>query len=87
MNKQNNFYYKGQNTYAPIPVDRKNLTLMGVSFPSLQVLESTAQATCSNMFEGYRPTRHGIELIRDYILGKINLDELTNSAINKTYAE
>jgi putative transcriptional regulator len=38
---------------------------MGVPFPDLEALESTADAIGTNMFEGYQPTKKGIEIIRD----------------------
>jgi putative transcriptional regulator len=46
---------------------------MGVPFPDLETLESTAEAIGSNMFESFQPTKKGIEIIRDYCLGKITL--------------
>jgi hypothetical protein len=38
--------------YKPIEVDRENLTLMGVPFPSLDTPISATDAIASNMFEG-----------------------------------
>jgi len=73
--------------FSPIVIDRKSLTLMGVSFPDLATLETTAQAIGSNMFEGYKPTRRGIEIIRDYCLGKITLAQVVDTAKEKQYAE
>ena len=61
-------------SYTPISIDREALTLMGVPFPSLEAWESAAAAIGSNMFEGYEPTRWGIEIIRDYTTGKISFD-------------
>ena len=55
--------------YAPIDINRESLTIMGVLFPDLETLESAAGAIGSNMFEGFTPTRRGIEIIRDYCLG------------------
>ena len=73
--------------YAPIVINRKMLTIMDVQFPSLESLESTAEAIGSNMFEGFHPTRKGIEIIRDYCLGKLSFTELTALAHEKSYAE
>jgi putative transcriptional regulator len=62
--------------YTPIVIDRDNMTIMGVSFPSLEAWENTAAAIGSNMFEGFEPTRKGVEIIRDYCLGVITLEQL-----------
>jgi putative transcriptional regulator len=59
---------------------------MGVKFSNLKTLESTANAIGSNMFEGYKPTPKGIEIIRDYVVGKITLSELIKFAKDKSYA-
>jgi putative transcriptional regulator len=71
--------------YKSIEIDRVNLTLMGVKFSDLKILESTANAIGSNMFEGFEPTPKGIALIRDYILGKITIAEFIQSAKEKGY--
>jgi len=71
--------------FNTIEIDRENLTLMGVKFSDLKTLESTANALGSNMFEGYKPTPKGIEIIRDYIMGKISLSELVIFAKQKAY--
>ena len=71
--------------FKTIEVDRNNLTIMGVKFPDLKTLESTANALGSNMFEGFKPTPKGIEIIRDYITGKISFDELVILAEEKAY--
>ena len=63
-----------------------NLTIMGVKFSDLKTLESTADALGSNMFEGFKPTPKGIEIIRDYVTGKISLTELVAFAKQKAYA-
>lgn len=73
-------------SYAPISIDREILTIMGVPFPSLETWESAAAAIGSNMFEGYEPTRRGIEIIRDYMTGKIGFDAFIRAAMDKTYA-
>jgi len=73
--------------YAPVVIDRKKLTLMGVQFPNLETLENAAEAIGSNMFEGFQPTRKGVEIIRDYCLDKLTFAELATLAREKSYAE
>lgn len=72
--------------FKPIDIDRNNLTIMGVRFSNLKTLESTANAIGSNMFEGFKPTPKSIEIIRDYMIGKITLSELIKFAKDKSYA-
>ena len=62
--------------HKAIVIDRQNLTIMGVPFSDLDILESTARAIGSNMFEGFVPSPKSVEIIRDYILGKISLAQL-----------
>ena len=71
--------------FHTIEIDRSKLTIMGVQFSDLTILESTANAIGSNMFEGYKPTPKGIEIIRDYVTGKITLTELVAFAKQKAY--
>lgn len=71
--------------FTAIEIDRNNLTLMGVKFSDLKTLESTANAIGSNMFEGFIPTSKGIEIIRDYVIGKITLTEFIKFAKEKEY--
>jgi putative transcriptional regulator len=71
--------------FNTIEIDRSNLTIMGVKFTDLKTLESTANAIGSNMFEGFTPTPKGIEIIRDYVAGKISLAELVAFAKQKAY--
>jgi hypothetical protein len=71
--------------YNSIEIDRNNLTIMGVKFSNLKTLESTANAIGSNMFEGYIPTPKGVEIIRDYVIGKISLSELIKFAKDRSY--
>jgi putative transcriptional regulator len=71
--------------FNTIDIDRNKLTIMGVKFSDLKTLESTANAIGSNMFEGYQPTPKGIEIIRDYLIGKITLTELIKFAKEKAY--
>jgi len=72
--------------FNTIEIDRNNLTIMGVRFSNLKTLESTANAIGSNMFEGFKPTPKGVEIIRDYVIGKITLSELIKFAKDKAYA-
>jgi putative transcriptional regulator len=72
--------------YKPIEIDRENLTIMGVNFPDLETLNSTADAIGSNMFEGFEPTAKSITIIRDYIMDKITPFQLAQMAKNKAYA-
>ncbi len=72
--------------YKPIEIDRVNLTLMGVKFPDLRTLENTAYGIGSNMFEGFEPNPARIEIIRDYVIGKISLTEFVNQVKTGTYA-
>jgi len=71
--------------FKTIDIDRQKLTIMGVRFSSLKTFESTANAIGSNMFEGFEPTPKSIEIIRDYIIGKISLSELIQFAKEKSY--
>ena len=72
--------------FNTIDIDRNNLTIMGVRFSNLKTLESTANAIGSNMFEGFKPTPKSVEIIRDYVIGKITLSELIKIAKYKSYA-
>jgi len=58
---------------------------MEVKFSVLKTLESTANALVSNMFEGFKPTPKGIEIIRKYGTGKISLTKLVPFAKQKAY--
>jgi putative transcriptional regulator len=71
--------------YKPIEIDRKNLTIMGVRFPDLETLNSTANAIGSNMFEGFEPTAKGIAIIRDYVTDKITIADVLQMAKNRMY--
>jgi hypothetical protein len=71
--------------FNTIEIDRNNLTIMGVEFSDLRTLENTANALGSNMFEGFKPTPKGIEIIRDYVTGTISLTELVVLAKQKSY--
>ena len=71
--------------YKPIQIDRENLTLMGVSFPDLITLNSTANAIGSNMYEGFEPEVSQIVLIRDYVMNKITFTQFVEAAKNTNY--
>lgn len=71
--------------YSEIEIDRENLTLMGVKFPTLSALESTANAIGSNMFEGFEPSTKSVEIIRDFVLGNISISDLIVITKAKTY--
>ena len=73
--------------YAPISIDYADLTIMGVPFPDIKTLENTAAAIGTNMFEGFEPTRKGIEIIRDYCLGRITFMQLSAAAKDKVFAK
>lgn len=71
--------------FNTIEIDKTKLTIMGVKFSDLKTLEATANAIGSNMFEGYVPTPKGIEIIRDYIMGEISINDLVKFAKEKAY--
>ena len=71
--------------YKPIPIDRKNLTLMGVLFPDVETLDSTANAIGSNMYEGFEPTVDTVALIRDYVMNKITFSQFVEAAKEAAY--
>jgi putative transcriptional regulator len=71
--------------FNTIKINKSNLTIMGVKFADLKTLENTANALGSNMFEGFKPTPKGIEIIRDYVTSKITLAELVAFAKQKAY--
>jgi len=62
--------------YKPIPIDREKLTLMGVPFPDLATLDSTANAIGSNMYEGFEPTEKLVVLYLEHKTGKIGNAQL-----------
>ena len=70
--------------YKPIQIDRKNLTIMDVSFPDLITLNRTANAIGSNMFEGFEPSVSHIVLIRDYVMNKITFPQFVEAAKNES---
>lgn len=70
--------------HKPIPIDRGNLRIMGVSFPDLTTFNRTANAIGSNMYEGFDPTVDSIALIRDYVMSKITLQQFVEAAKMQT---
>lgn len=68
-----------------LKIDRNNLTIMGVKFSNLKTLENTANVIGSNMFEGFEPTPKRVEIIRDYVLGKITIIQLIQITKDKLY--
>lgn len=57
--------------YKTIEIDRDKLTLMGIKFPTIESLESTANALGTNMFEGFEPTKEIIQLYLNWKNGGI----------------
>jgi len=72
--------------YSPIEIDRKNLSIMGVNFSSVNNFEAAVNALGTVMFEGFDPTPKSIEIIRDYLSDKITLGQLIQLTKNKAYA-
>jgi len=72
--------------YSPIEIDRKNFTIMGVNFNSVNNFEAAVNALGTVMFEGFDPTPKNIEIIRDYLSDKITLGQLVRLTKDKVYA-
>ena len=72
--------------YTPIEIDRKNLTIMGVNFNSVNNFEAAVNALGTVMFEGFDPTPRSIEIIRDYLSDKITIGQLVELTKEKAYA-
>jgi hypothetical protein len=72
--------------YNPIEIDRKNRTIMGVNFNSVNNFEATVNALGTVMFEGFQPTPRSVEIIRDYLSEKITLGQLVQLTRDKAYA-
>ena len=72
--------------YTPIEIDRKNLTIMGVNFNSVNNFEAAVNALGTAMFEGFDPTPRSIEIIRDYLSEKITIGQLVELTKEKAYA-
>ena len=75
-----------QMPYSPIEIDRKNLSIMGVNFRSVNNFEAAVNALGTVMFEGFDPTPKSIEIIRDYLSDKITLGQLVELTKDKAYA-
>ena len=73
--------------YKPIEIDRKNLMIMGVNFSSVSNFEAVVNALGTVMFEGFDPTPRSIEIIRDYLLDKITIEQLGHLAKEKAYVQ
>ncbi|MCL2294625.1 MAG: antitoxin VbhA family protein [Spirochaetes bacterium] len=73
-------------SYRPIEIDREKLTIMGVCFNSIDNFDATVNALGTVMFEGFDPTPRSIEIIRDYLLDKITLEQLGQLTRKKAYA-
>jgi hypothetical protein len=72
--------------YNPIEIDRKNRTIMGVDFISVNNFEAAVNALGTVMFEGFDPTPRSVEIIRDYLSEKITLGQLVQLTKDKAYA-
>jgi hypothetical protein len=72
--------------YTPIEIDRKNFTIMGVNFNSVNNFEAAVNALGTVMFEGFDPTPKSVEIIRDYLSDKITLGQLIQLTRDKAYA-
>jgi putative transcriptional regulator len=58
--------------YKPIPTDKEKLTIMGISFPDLETLNSVAYAIGSNMYEGFEPSEKLLQLYLTARTGKMD---------------
>jgi hypothetical protein len=72
--------------YAPIEIDQKNLTIMGVNFSTVNNFDAAVNAIGTVMFEGFDPTPRSIEIIRDYLADNITLGQLIQLTKEKAYA-
>jgi hypothetical protein len=72
--------------YTPIEIDRRNFTIMGVNFNSVNNFEAAVNALGTVMFEGFDPTPRSIEIIRDYLSEKITIGQLIQLTKEKAYA-
>ena len=59
---------------------------MGVNFSSVSNFEATVNALGTVMFEGFEPSPTSIEIIRDYLLGIITIEQLGKLSKEKAYA-
>jgi hypothetical protein len=72
--------------YKPIDINREKLTIMGVSFNSVDNFDAVVNAIGTVMFEGFDPTPKSIEIIRDYLSEKISIGQLVRLTKEKAYA-
>jgi hypothetical protein len=72
--------------YTPIEIDRKNLTIMGVNFNTVNNFDAAVNALGTVMFEGFDPNPRSIEIIRDYLSEKITIGQLVQLTKDKAYA-
>jgi hypothetical protein len=72
--------------YRPVEIDRKKLTIMGVNFNSIKNFDAAVNALGTVMFEGFDPSPRSIEIIRDYLSGKITIERLIRLTKEKAYA-
>jgi putative transcriptional regulator len=72
--------------YRPIDIDRNRREIMGVPFPDPALFNDALQAIGSNMFEDFEPTPRGVEIIRDYLSGAIDLPEVLRLTRGRAYA-
>ena len=63
-------------TYTPIEINRDQLTIMGVPFPDIKLLERTAKGIGNSMFEGFTPTPQDVQIIRDMCSGELSIQEM-----------
>jgi len=73
-------------SYRPVEIDRKKLTIMGVSFNSIKNFDAAVNALGTVMFEGFDPSPRSIEIIRDYLSGQITIGQLIRLTKEKAYA-
>jgi phosphoheptose isomerase len=73
--------------YIPIEIDRKNLTIMGVDFSTVNNFDAAVNALGTVMFEGFTPSPKSIEIIRDYLANNITLGQLIQLTKEKAYAK
>jgi len=71
--------------YTPIAIDRKNHTIMGINFNSVNNFEAAVNALGTVMFEGFDPTPRSIAIIRDYLSDKITIGQLVELTEEKAY--
>jgi hypothetical protein len=71
--------------YKPVEIDRKNLTIIGVNFSSVNNFYVIVNALGTVIFEGFDLTPKSMEIIRDYLSDKITIDQLIEMTKEKVY--